>query len=66
MLLTLGAMFLFADQQDDIGQGTYSTLDALWFVLLNMPQQVYEMMPIGVLIGALLGLGHWRAAASSP
>ncbi len=28
-----------------------------WFVLLNLPQQVYEMMPIGVLIGALLGLG---------
>jgi lipopolysaccharide export LptBFGC system permease protein LptF len=33
--------------------------------LLNVPQQVYETMPIGVLIGALLGLGTLRAAASS-
>jgi lipopolysaccharide export system permease protein len=57
VLLALGALFLFAGQQNDIGQGTYSTLDAFSFVLLNMPQQVYEMMPIGVLIGALLGLG---------
>ena len=57
VLLTLGALFLFANQQDDIGQGTYTALDAFWFVLLNIPQQVYEMMPIAVLIGALLGLG---------
>jgi lipopolysaccharide export system permease protein len=58
VLLTLGALFLFANQQDDIGQGTYSAIDAFWFVLLNLPQQVYELMPIGVLIGALLGLGQ--------
>lgn len=58
VLLTLGAMFLFAGQQDDIGQGTYTAVDALWFVLLQVPQQVYELMPIGVLIGALLGLGQ--------
>ena len=57
VLLTLGALFLFANQQDDIGLGTYTALDAFWFVLLNIPQQVYEMMPIAVLIGALLGLG---------
>ncbi len=57
VLLTLGALFLFANQQDDIGLGSYTSLDAFWFVLLNIPQQVYELMPIGVLIGALLGLG---------
>jgi len=57
VLLALGALFLFANQQDDIGVGTYSALDAFWFVLLNLPQQLYELMPIGVLIGALLGLG---------
>jgi lipopolysaccharide export system permease protein len=58
VLLTLFALFLFANQQDDIGVGTYSALDAFWFVLLNMPQQVYELLPIGVLIGTLLGLGQ--------
>jgi lipopolysaccharide export system permease protein len=57
VLMSLGALFLFANQQDDIGVGNYTALDAFWFVLLNLPQQVYELMPIGVLIGALLGLG---------
>ena len=57
VLIALGALFLFANQQDDIGVGTYSAIDALWFVLLNLPQQLYEFMPIGVMIGALLGLG---------
>src|SRR4029078_3992848 len=28
-----------------------------WVVVLNRPQQLYEFMPIGVMIGALLGLG---------
>ena len=57
VLLTLGALFMFANQQDDIGVGSYTAVDALWFTLLNVPQQVYELMPIGVLIGSLLGLG---------
>jgi lipopolysaccharide export system permease protein len=58
VLMTLFALFLFANQQDDIGQGAYSTLDALWFVLLHIPRQVYDLMPIAVLIGALLGIGQ--------
>jgi lipopolysaccharide export system permease protein len=57
VLVALGSLFMFANQQDDIGVGTYSAIDAFWFVLLNIPQEVYELMPIGVLIGALLGLG---------
>ena len=57
VLLTLGALFLFANQQDDIGIGSFTALDAFGFVLLNVPQQVYELMPIAVLIGSLLGLG---------
>ncbi len=57
VLITLGALFLFSNQQDDIGVGSYSALDAFWFVVLNIPQQVYELRPIGVPIGSLIGLG---------
>ena len=57
VFLTLGGLFVFIDQQDDIGVGDYGAADALLFSLLNLPQQAFELMPISVLIGALLGLG---------
>ena len=57
VLLVLGALFLFVGQQDDIGVGSYTVLDALWFTAMNMPQQVYELLPISALIGSLVGLG---------
>jgi lipopolysaccharide export system permease protein len=57
VLLMLAALWTFINQQDDIGKGNYTALDAFWFTLLNLPQQAYEVMPIGVLIGSLLGLG---------
>ncbi len=57
VLLVLGALFIFIDQQDEIGVGHYTTLSALWFTLLNLPQQAYELLPITALIGSLLGMG---------
>jgi lipopolysaccharide export system permease protein len=58
VLLALGALFLFISQQSDIGVGSYSAGDAFIFTLLNLPQQAFELLPIGALIGALMGLGH--------
>jgi len=58
VLLTLGALFLFISQQSDIGVGSYSAGDAFLFTMLNLPQQAFELLPIGALIGALMGLGH--------
>lgn len=57
VLLTLGGLFVFIGQQDDIGVGNYGAADALLYSLLNLPQQGFELMPIAVLIGSLLGLG---------
>jgi lipopolysaccharide export system permease protein len=57
VLLVLIGLFVFIDQQDDIGVGHYTALSALWFTLLNLPQRTYEVLPIAVLIGTLLGLG---------
>ncbi len=57
VLLTLGALFTFITQQDDIGVGDYDAGDALVYSLFNVPQQAFELMPIAVLIGSLLGLG---------
>ncbi len=57
VVLVLGALFVFIDQQDDIGTGHYTALGAFWYTLLNLPQLAYELLPITALIGALLGLG---------
>ena len=58
VLLALGALVLFLSQQGDIGVGSYSAAEAFLFTLLNMPQQAFELLPIGAMIGALMGLGH--------
>jgi lipopolysaccharide export system permease protein len=58
VLLTLGALFLFISQQNDIGVGNYGAADAFLFTMLNLPQSAFELLPIGALIGALMGLGH--------
>jgi len=58
VLLTLGALVVFISQQGDIGVGNYSAGDAFLFTLLNLPQQAFELLPIGAMIGALMGLGN--------
>jgi lipopolysaccharide export system permease protein len=57
VLLVLAALFVFIDQQDDIGTGHYTAASALWYTLLNLPQYAYQLLPITALIGSLLGLG---------
>ena len=63
VLLTLGGLFLFITQQGDIGVGSYGAQDAFLFTLLNLPQQAFELLPIGALIGALMGLGNLAAGS---
>lgn len=58
VLLTLGALFLFISQQSDIGVGSYSAGDAFLYTMLNLPQQAFDLLPIGAMIGALMGLGN--------
>jgi len=57
VFLVLGGLFLFIGQQDDIGVGSYTALDALVFVLLNLPEQAWALLPASALIGSLIGLG---------
>jgi lipopolysaccharide export system permease protein len=63
VLLALGALILFISQQSDIGVGSYSAADALLFTFLNLPQTAFELLPIGAMIGALMGLGNLAAGS---
>jgi lipopolysaccharide export system permease protein len=57
VLLVLTSLFNFIGQQNDIGQGTFDVAGAFFVTLLQMPQQVYQLLPIGAMIGAIIGLG---------
>lgn len=57
VLMVLTTLFTFIQQQEDIGEGQYTTGRAFLFSLMTLPQQAWELLPIAALIGALLGLG---------
>jgi lipopolysaccharide export system permease protein len=57
VLLALAGLFEFIGQLEDT-QGNYGVPQALLFAALRMPQLSFEMLPIAVLIGSLLGLGN--------
>ena len=62
ILLVLGVLVgvfvfvTFIDQVSYLGTGQYSLLDAMKYVLLSTPRIVYEVFPMAVLVGAILGL----------
>jgi lipopolysaccharide export system permease protein len=56
VLLSLAVLFEFIGQVDDV-QGDFGIVQALMFAALRLPQLSFEMMPIAVLIGSMLGLG---------
>jgi lipopolysaccharide export system permease protein len=57
VLLALMTLVAFIGQQDDIGQGSFDVAGAFFVTLLQLPQNAYQMLPIGALIGAIMGLG---------
>jgi lipopolysaccharide export system permease protein len=63
VMLTLAALVLFISQQSDIGVGNYGAGDAFLNTLLNLPQTAFELLPIGAMIGALMGLGNLAAGS---
>lgn len=63
VLLAIAVLVTFIGEQGDVGQGHYTAMSALWYSLMNLPQQAWELLPIGALIGSLLGLGQLARAS---
>lgn len=61
VLSSLGAFINFVGQLHNVGTGHFVLVDAFKFAVLAMPQQAYDMFPIAVLVGSLLGLGSLAA-----
>ncbi len=54
--LMLFAFFDLIHELESVGQGSYQLAHAAGFVLLTVPGRIYELFPIGVLIGTLYAL----------
>ena len=48
----------FISQSDDIGIGEYGVYEAIQYTLLKLPSSIFQLVPIIVLIGSLIGLGN--------
>ncbi|HWK55558.1 MAG TPA: LPS export ABC transporter permease LptG [Hyphomicrobiales bacterium] len=59
VLLVLSGLDLLFTAVDEFGDtnANYGARQALWFVLLQFPSHLYELLPMAALIGSLTGLG---------
>ncbi len=57
VLVGLFTFFAFIEEVDDIGKAHYGTLQAVQYVIWQVPLQIYELFPTSVLLGGLIGLG---------
>lgn len=57
MLAGLQVFILFVNQLEDLGKADFGIVQATFFVLLQMPYQVYLFFPMASLLGCLIGLG---------
>lgn len=57
VLLALFAFVSFAGELDRVGRGSYDATMALQYTLLLLPRLAYQLFPIVVLLGAIIGLG---------
>lgn len=56
-LVMLDSFFSFVNELDDTGDGKYTALEAMLYIIYTLPQSLYEYFPTSILVGALLGLG---------
>lgn len=61
IFITLYELFAFAGETDQIGQADYTIWLAIQYTLLLIPQHIYELFPLSMLLGTMLGLG-WLAS----
>lgn len=56
VLIGLFTFVNFVDQLGDIGVGSYNLWEVLKFVTLSIPYNLYELFPMGALLGTILAL----------
>ncbi len=61
MTVILGALYaviIFASESSNIGKVDYTLYSAFEFTLFSIPRHIYELFPLTVLLGSVMGLGR--------
>ncbi|QOR40156.1 LPS export ABC transporter permease LptG [Billgrantia diversa] len=61
VLLGLDLVITYINDLGDV-EGNYGALQVLLFLLMRLPWRFYQYAPVGVLIGALIGLGSMASS----
>ncbi len=61
IMLSIFAFVDYVSQLDSVGTGDYGALQAAVFVLLRLPQRLYDLSPSILLLGGILSLGAMAA-----
>lgn len=61
--LALFAFFELMGQLESVGRNGYQLQSAVLYVLMGLPGNVYELMPIAVLIGTIYALAQFAASS---
>lgn len=61
VMLSIFAFVDFVAQLNSVGTGDYGALQAVIYVLLRLPQRLYELSPSILLLGGILSLGAMAA-----
>lgn len=56
-LLAIFSVVNLMQELEDAGTGSYQVRDAVWFVLLTLPTEAYELFPAAALLGGVNALG---------
>ena len=60
-LIALLGFFDLINELDEVGKGAYRFPQAIAYVVLNLAGRAYEIMPIGVLIGAIYAFAQFAS-----
>lgn len=62
VLLILETFISLLLELEDLGRGTYGFQEILRFMVLTQPRRIYEIFPMALLLGGLLGMGTLAAS----
>ena len=57
VILSLFVLISFVNEFEKIGRADYTVWQAILYVVLKIPQTIYEIFPMAALLGTMVGLG---------